>query len=136
MASGFRIVSGYRTAARAKCAKAGSGGRGTPLAVGADMSNDPFVALLTDLHRSLDRLAEDLAADRPALAEALRRESAWIPRPDELMATPPPSAAEACASLPPLLYQALDAGVVDARRFDALMVRGRRAARCLAGRRS
>ncbi len=92
------------------------------------MADANFIQLLTDLHRSLDRLVEDLTPDQPELAAALRKEAAWIPRPEEVIARAPPSSASACASLRPLLYEALDAGVVDARRFDALMVRRARAA--------
>jgi hypothetical protein len=100
------------------------------------MSRDAaFIDLLTDLHQSLERLAEDLSRDRPALANALRRESAWIPRPDEVRtkpAPPPPaSPTRAVRDLRPLLYRALDEGIVSARRFDALMVRHMRARRAM-----
>jgi hypothetical protein len=92
--------------------------------------------LLTELHRSIDRVAEDLSVGRPELAAALRREASWIPRPEEVARHPPPQlappdAARACSALRPLLYDALDEGVVDARRFDSLMLRRARAARAL-----
>ena len=109
---------------------------GTQLALSADMPKTAFVQLLTEIHRSLDRLVEDLSPDKPELAAALRRKSAWIPRPDALVPQAPTSGARACASLGPLLYEALDAGVVDARQFDALMVQRARAAATLRGRSS
>ena len=55
---------------------------GTGLAMLLGMTNDPVSALLADLHHSLDRLADDLSRDRPGLAVALRKEAAWIPRPE------------------------------------------------------
>lgn len=91
------------------------------------MRAQTFVDLLIDLHRSLDRVAEDLQPDRPDLAAALRRQSAWIPRPDIATAPQPRSVAGACAALPPLLYEALDEGVIDARTFDKIMIRRLRA---------
>jgi hypothetical protein len=100
------------------------------------MTHQAFVDLLTDLHRSIDRVAEDLAPDRPSLAAALRKRAAYLPRPEELTVGPPPTSGEqACAALSPLMYQALDEGVLDAREFDALMVRRARAARVLGARR-
>lgn len=68
--------------------------------------------LLHQIHHSIDRVAQDLERDRPDLARALRRESTRIPRPS-------------------LLYQALDAGALDARRFDVLMLQRVRADRAL-----
>jgi hypothetical protein len=92
------------------------------------MRAQTFVDLLTDLHRSLDRVADDLTPDRPDLAAALRRQSAWIPRPETVATAPAPrSTTAACAALPPLLYEALDEGVIDARTFDKLMIRRLRA---------
>src|SRR5262245_55763757 len=93
--------------------------------------NAAFLDLLTDLHHSLERLADDLSRDEPALANALRRESAWIPRPDEVQSRRPTALPRAARELGPLLYRALDEGVVDARRFDALMVRHVRAKRAM-----
>jgi hypothetical protein len=92
--------------------------------------------LLTHLHQSIDLLATDLMRDRPDLARALRVQTAGIPQPERERSTaPPPSAGAACARLPPLLYGALDAGVVDARKFDRLMLLKTRAACTLRGRR-
>jgi hypothetical protein len=98
------------------------------------MAHDTLDHLLADIHHSLDRLAEDLSRDRPDLALALRKEATLIPRPERAPPPPPPRAAFAprapanCAQLRPLLYRALDEGVLPARRFDALMVRRARAA--------
>lgn len=101
------------------------------------MTAQAFTDLLTELHASLDRLAEDLQPDRPELAAALRRQTAWIPRPSEARAHLRQIARrkDPCATLGPLLYHALDHGVLDARGFDALMIRRTRAARILAARR-
>jgi hypothetical protein len=117
--------------------------------------NDMFVELLTDLHQSIDLLAQDLARDRPALAAALRRRSAWIPRPEDVSPTArapttsggnsapsahsrarAPSSGAVCRQLPPLLYRALDEGVLNAKQFDSLMVGQSRAARALRERKS
>jgi hypothetical protein len=89
--------------------------------------------LLTELHRSFDLLAEDLMRDRPDLANALRLQTMNIPRPPLTVGerASPPSPETACSELPPLLYGALDAGLVDAREFDRLMVLKTRAARTL-----
>jgi hypothetical protein len=99
-----------------------------------------LVDLLVDLHSSLDRFVQDLAQDRPKLATAVRQETAWIPRAEQLTAgqqtipkSPHGSPEAARAALRPLLYRALDAGVLDARRFDVLMLRRAQAARRLAG---
>jgi hypothetical protein len=95
------------------------------------MAHDALDRLLADIHHSLDRLAEDLSRDRPDLALALRKEATLIPQPER---APQPRAALApkapanCAQLRPLLYRALDEGVLPSRRFDALMVRRARAA--------
>lgn len=98
------------------------------------MRNRELVQLLTDLHRSIDRVAEDLAPDRPDLAHALLAQSAAIPRPEvvargEAIAPPPPPRA-----LGPLLYHALDEGALDGRRFDVLMVQRLKAERMLRAR--
>lgn len=101
------------------------------------MADQAFLDLLTDLHRSLDLVAEDVARDRPALAHALRRRAAWIPRPEEVARTLPSLREKratgdgACRSLPPLLYRALDEGVLSAPQFDSLMVGQSRAARVM-----
>jgi hypothetical protein len=102
-----------------------------------------FLDLLTDLHRSIHLVAQDLATDQPALAEALKRRAAWIPLPEEVIANPPPSLmrdlpspAAACQRMPSLLYEALDEGVLNADQFDSLMVGQSRAARALRERAS
>jgi hypothetical protein len=90
------------------------------------MLEQSFIKLLTDIHHSLDRVCEDLDRDRPDLALALRAHASWIPRPDEIaVGLPPPTSG--VRELRPLLYEALDAGVVDARQFDVLMVERARA---------
>jgi hypothetical protein len=86
--------------------------------------------LLADIHGSLDRLADDLSRDRPDLAHALRKEASLIPRPDPA-ARPLPSSRQ---QLGPLLYRALDEGILTHRRFDALMVRRVHAAGVLRSR--
>jgi hypothetical protein len=93
---------------------------------------DPLDRLLRELHHSIDRLADDLAIDRPDLATALRRKSESIPRPaDPAEPRESPGSRAACTRLHPLLYHALDAGVVEARDFDALMLLRGRASRAL-----
>jgi hypothetical protein len=100
---------------------------GTALAVRRRMLNQAFVQLLTDIHHSLDRVCEDLERDRPDLAQAMRSHSAWIPRPDDVASLPPPPSTSSVRELRPLLYEALDAGFVDARQFDVLMLERARA---------
>jgi hypothetical protein len=92
--------------------------------------------LLADIHRSLDRLAEDLSRDRPDLASALRKEAALLPRPESPPASPARCEPANCAQLGPLLYRALDEGVVKPRHFDRLMIRRIRAARVVRARQS
>ena len=92
--------------------------------------------LLADIHRSLDRLAEDLSRDRPDLASALRKEAALLPRPE----APPPRSSlplpASCVQLGPLLYRALDEGTLPHRQFDRLMIRRIRAANVMRARQS
>ncbi len=95
------------------------------------MTNHTFVKLLIAIHNSLDRVCEDLERDRPELANALRMHASWIPRPEEVIPAPPPTARESVRTLRPLLYEALDAGFVDGQRFDALMLERARAQRVL-----
>jgi hypothetical protein len=82
--------------------------------------------LLSHLHQSIDLLATDLSRDRPDLARELRRQTAWIPPPERIR--PPDRRRRA---LKPLLYRALDAGILNDRRFDTFMLQERRAARAL-----
>ena len=91
------------------------------------MLEQSFIKLLTDIHHSLDRVCEDLERDRPDLASSLRAHASWIPRPDELVRGVPPTATASVRELRPLLYEALDVGVVDARQFDVLMIERTRA---------
>jgi hypothetical protein len=98
------------------------------------MHNDPLIDLLTEIHHNVDRVCEDLQRDRPDLATALREHAAWIPRPDELRRGVLPSTKSTKTSarrLGPLLYDALDEGLVDSHQFDALMVTRSRAERVL-----
>jgi hypothetical protein len=95
-------------------------------------------ALLTDLHASIDRVIEEVRPDEPALAAAMALEAARLPRADELARpmsatrrTPSPRPMVAARRLRPLLYSALEEGLVDGRRFDALMLRRARAERLL-----
>ena len=98
------------------------------------MHNDPLIDLLTEIHHNVDRVCEDLQRDRPDLAAALRQHASWIPRPEELVRGVLPSTRTSVRRLGPLLYDALDEGVVDAPRFDALMLERARAERVI-GRR-
>ena len=96
------------------------------------MRNDPLVQLLIEIHQNVDLLCEDLEQDRPDLADAIRTHAAWIPRPEELLRGALPSTTKAPVErLGPLLYDALDEGLVDARQFDALMLERTAAARVL-----
>jgi hypothetical protein len=100
----------------------------------AGMLEQSFIKLLTQIHHSLDRVCEDLDCDRPDLSRALRAHAAWIPRPDEIVPPPSSTGTRSVKALRPLLYDALDAGVVDARRFDALMLERARAEQILTER--
>jgi hypothetical protein len=95
------------------------------------MRHDPLLDLLTEIHRNVDRVCEDLEPDRPDLAEAIRDHAAWIPRPEDLLRGTLPSTKTSVVRLGPLLYDALDEGVVDSRQFDALMLERTRAERVL-----
>lgn len=98
------------------------------------MRTDPLLELLTQIHRNVDRVCDDLQPDRPDLADALRQHAAWIPRPEELLRGVLPSTRASVRRLGPLLYDALDEGLVDARQFDALMIERARAERVLCER--
>jgi hypothetical protein len=95
------------------------------------MKKDPLLNLLLEIHQNVDLLCEDLQTDRPDLATAIREHAAWIPRPEELLRGVTPSTKASVARLGPLLYDALDEGLVDARQFDALMVERARAERVI-----
>jgi hypothetical protein len=90
--------------------------------------------LLQNLRESIERLA-DAVADHPTTAHALERLARDLP------ATRPGVRRALAMRLPrnpsriePLLWRALDRGLLDARRFDAAMLTRARAARALAGR--
>jgi len=90
---------------------------------------DLVESLLADLSHNLDRLADELEAQRPTLARLLRRESRGIAPAEVLSAGEPGARRPRRASLRPALYRALDSGAVDAAKFDRLMLlaaRGRR----------
>ncbi len=95
------------------------------------MQTDPLLDLLLEIHHNVDLLCEDLQRDRPDLAEAIRDHAAWIPRPDDLLRGAQPSTKATVRRLGPLLYDALDEGLVDARQFDALMLERARAERVI-----
>jgi hypothetical protein len=85
--------------------------------------------LLADITRSLDALADDLDADRPELAHALRREARVFQEPSapnsaSVAREPPPRRRR---SVEPLLYDALDAGLIGSKSLDRLLIRTRRA---------
>lgn len=98
------------------------------------MKNDPLLNLLLEIHRNVDLLCEDLQTDRPDLADAIRDHAAWIPKPDDLLRGASPSTKATVRRLGPLLYDALDEGLVDAQQFDALMIERARAERVIDGR--
>jgi len=95
------------------------------------MKTDPLIGLLLEIHRNVDLLCEDLQTDRPDLADAIREHAAWIPKPDDLLRGAQPSTKATVRRLGPLLYDALDEGLVDARQFDALMLERARAERII-----
>ncbi|HWE26579.1 MAG TPA: hypothetical protein VHB97_01195 [Polyangia bacterium] len=95
------------------------------------MQNDPLLNLLLEIHRNVDLLCEDLQTDRPDLADAIREHAAWIPKPEDLLRGAQPSTKTTVRRLGPLLYDALDEGLVDARHFDALMLERARAERLI-----
>lgn len=93
--------------------------------------------LLRDLEHAVLRLA-DAVDSEPPIAAALRRFAGTLPgSPPPLLPAapppppPPPYRPSRRGDLRPMLYRALDAGALDARGFDWLMVaegRARRAA--------
>ncbi|MEO6951580.1 MAG: hypothetical protein ABI321_07195 [Polyangia bacterium] len=78
--------------------------------------DDLVRTLLADLSNSLDRLADELADDRPRLALTLRREADRSP-----LVAGEPKKCWRRSPLRPLLYRALDAGALDGPHFDRLM---------------
>src|ERR1700744_2626811 len=98
------------------------------------MLNDRLAALFAEIHHNVDRLCDDLQIDRPDLAAAVRRRASCIPRPEELVPKVPVKTELSVERLGPLLYDALDEGVIDARQFDALMIDRTRARRLFAER--
>ncbi len=99
------------------------------------MRRRPLLDLLAGLHGAIDRVADDLDADQPRLAQALREKAAWIPKPKRrVRIVLTRDTRVACRSIPPLLYNALDHGLVDVDIFDALMVGQSRARRMLRAR--
>jgi hypothetical protein len=97
------------------------------------MTKDALLELVAEIHRNVDRVCLDLEGDRPELANALRAQARAIPRPEELVRVVPASN-KSVGCLGPLLYDALDEGIVDARQFDALMLARARAERILVER--
>jgi hypothetical protein len=95
------------------------------------MLDNPIVRLLAAIHDNVDRLCENLERDRPDLAASVRQNASWIPRPTELLHVASPSARSSAHHLGGLLYDALAEGLIDARRFDVLMVQRTRAERVL-----
>jgi len=81
-------------------------------------------SLLADLSHNLDRLADQLEGEQPALARALRLESRDAAPIEASRAAEPRR-----APLRPILYDALDAGALGPRRFDRLMLMEARARR-------
>jgi hypothetical protein len=91
--------------------------------------------ILSDLHDAIERLA-DAMNDQPPVSRALRRFA------DQLPSTRPGLRRRLAARMPrnpsairPLLWRALDDGVLDAKRFDAAMLMRARAERSLESRR-
>ncbi len=99
------------------------------------MHRHALLRLLAGLHGAIDRVAEDLDADQPRLAQALREKAASIPKPKRwVRIVHTRDTRAACRSIPPLLYNALDHGLVDVDIFDALMVGQSRARKMLRAR--
>jgi hypothetical protein len=104
------------------------------LAKAPRMLNDRLAALFAEIHHNVDRLCDDLQFDRPDLAAAVRQRASCIPRPEELVPKLPAPPHVSAERLGPLLYDALDEGVIDSRQFDALMIDRTRARRLIAER--
>jgi hypothetical protein len=105
---------------------------GTALAKRTVMRHRALLDLLAGLHRAIDQVADDLDADQPRLAQALRAKATSIPKPKHQVGIVHASDTRvACRCIPPLLYNALDHGLVDVDLFDALMVGQSRARRML-----
>jgi hypothetical protein len=95
------------------------------------MLNDPLIQLLSQIHRNVDRVCEDLQSDRPDLAASVRHHASWIPRPEDLSPGDSPPTRTSLGQLHPLLYDALAEGLIDDRQFDVLMIERIRAARAI-----
>jgi hypothetical protein len=93
------------------------------------MKKDPLADLLKEIQRSVDLVCAELEPDRPDLVDALRFHTAWIPPPEQLDRGVMPSPKITVRRLGPLLYDALDEGLVDSHDFDALMIERARAER-------
>jgi len=89
----------------------------------------PFVDdILSDLHRSIDRVAQALLPEHPQLAAAMRAHATRLPPPPATARVRPPRA------IPPLAYRALDVGLLDGDELDRLLVRDARARALLRAR--
>jgi hypothetical protein len=97
------------------------------------MDKDPLTDLLKEVQCSVDQLCEVLQPDRPDLVDAIRVHSSWIPPRDQLDRGVMPPVKITVRKLAPLLYDALDEGLVDAHDFDALMLERSIAERVLEG---
>lgn len=86
--------------------------------------------ILSELHASIDRVAQALLPEHPQLAAAMRAHATRLPAP------PAPSSptARAPRAVPPLAYRALDEGLLDGEELDRLLVRHQRAQALLRAR--
>ena len=96
------------------------------------MTDPALYELLSCLRTSIDRLIDELDRDRPELARAVERHTDWIPTPDE--ARDRIFSVGAARPIAPVLYEALDAGALDGRELDRVVLRHERARRELADR--
>jgi hypothetical protein len=102
------------------------------MADGMAKTTDPIVDLLRELQSNVDAVCAELL-DRPDLVEAIRVHTSWIPPRDQLDRGVLPPAKIIVRRLGPLLYDALDEGLVEPHDFDALMIERSRAERVLDG---
>jgi hypothetical protein len=87
---------------------------------------DQQARILEELHLAIDRLA-DAVADRPPVACAIRRFADVLP--EAARTLPAATAPRDPTAIRGLLYRALDAGALDARGFDRMMLARDRVAR-------